>query len=170
MLIRRANIDDVLNITVLKQQVWIATYAEEGIRTEFSRYVLDAFTVENIKNTIKDSSRIILIAENKNHLIGCVEIALNEKCPVELQQDCPEIVVLYVLDRFKGRGIGKLLLEKAIEYIQRLNHSAVWLTVYHKNQMALEFYLKNQFKIIGSTDFIMDGNRYENSVLLRKIN
>jgi len=154
---------------VLKQQVWITTYAVEGIRTEFSNYVLDAFRVENILRTLEDKSRIIIIAEIDNHLVGCVEIALNEKCPVELESDFPEIAVLYVLERFKGRGIGKMLLEESFEHMQSLNYKAAWLTVYHKNLSALEFYQKNQFKTIGSTNFVMDGNKYENKVLLRTL-
>ncbi|NHB67155.1 GNAT family N-acetyltransferase [Perlabentimonas gracilis] len=167
MQIRRANTKDIYNIAVLKQQVWIATYAEEGIRTEFSKYVMSEFTYENIKKTLEDKSRVMLIAETESHLLGCIEIALNEKCPVEIEIDCPEIAVLYVLERFKGKGIGRMLLEKSFEHMQSLNYKAAWLTVYHKNFSALEFYQKNQFKTIGSTNFVMDGNKYENKVLLR---
>lgn len=169
MHIRKANLDDVLNLAVLKQQVWIATYAEEGIRTEFSRYVLDKFTFENIQKTIQDKNRVIYIAENNNHLIGCVEIALNEKCPIEIKTDCPEIAVLYVLERFKGKGIGKFLLRKTIEHIKELGHKSVWLTVYHKNHRALEFYHRNDFIPIGSTFFKMDSNRYENKVMMLEL-
>lgn len=169
MIFRRANINDADNIAVLKQQVWIATYAVEGIRSEFSKYVLTAFTVENVQNTIKDNFREIIVAEINNHIVGCVEIALNEKCPVALEKDCPEIAVLYVLERFIGNNIGKKLLDKAIEYIQSINHNSLWLTVYHENQKAIDFYLRNQFKIIGSTDFVMDGNRYENKLMFREV-
>lgn len=169
MQIRRANTKDIYNIAVLKQQVWIATYAEEGIRTEFSKYVMSEFTYENIKKTLEDKSRVMLIAETESHLLGCIEIALYEKCPVEIEIDCPEIAVLYVLERFKGMGIGKMLLEESFKQVQSLNYKAVWLTVYHKNLGALEFYRKNQFKTVGSTYFVMDGNKYENKVLLRNL-
>jgi diamine N-acetyltransferase len=169
VIIRFANIEDSKNITVLKQQVWIATYAVEGIRNEFSNYVLTEFTPEKIRSTIQDKNRIILIAENNNHLVGCVEIALNEKCPVELGNDCPEIAVLYVLERFMGKGIGKMLLHEAIEKIKKLGYKSTWLTVYYKNHKALEFYQRNHFISIGSTNFVMDGNRYENKVMILEL-
>jgi ribosomal protein S18 acetylase RimI-like enzyme len=169
MLIRVANIEDTKNIAVLKQQVWIATYAVDGIRNEFSNYALRAFTPKNIRSTIQDKNRIILIAENNNHLVGHVEIALNEKCPVELENDCPEIAVLYVLERFMGKGIGKMLLHEAIEKIKELGYKSTWLTVYHKNHKALEFYQRNHFIPIGFTNFVMDGNRYENKVMILEL-
>jgi GNAT superfamily N-acetyltransferase len=169
MQIRKATPNDIYNLAVLKQQVWIATYAEEGIRTELSKYVLSEFTIENIRKTIQDTSRVMLIAETGSHLVGCIEIALNEKSPVKLEVDYPEIAVLYVLERFKGKGAGKMLLEKAIQNIKNLGHNAVWLTVYYKNHKALEFYLRNGFKSIGSTYFVMDGNRYKNDVMLKQL-
>jgi ribosomal protein S18 acetylase RimI-like enzyme len=130
--------------------------------------VLSEFTIENIRKTIQDTSRVMLIAETGSHLVGCIEIALNEKSPVKLEVDCPEIAVLYVLERFKGKGAGKMLLEKAIQNIKNLGHNAVWLTVYHKNLSALEFYRKNQFRTVGSTNFVMDGNKYENFVMIKQ--
>lgn len=165
MHIRKANLDDVLNLAVLKQQVWIATYAEEGIRAEFSKYVLDTFTVDNIQKNIQDKNRIVLVAENDNHLVGCVEIALKARCPVENEANSPEITVLYVLERFIGKSIGKRLLEKAIEQIKEFGSKSTFLTVYHKNHKALEFYKRYGFKSIGSTNFIMDGNSYLNNIL-----
>jgi len=79
VLIRAAEISDVNNLTVLKQQVWIATYAVEGIRTEFSTYVLSEFTSDKLLETILDKNKILLIAEIDNHLVGCVEVNLSLK-------------------------------------------------------------------------------------------
>ena len=166
--IRKADLGDASNLTVLKQQVWIATYAVEGIRTEFSDYVLSTFTVEKIRNSILDNNKFIYIAEIDNHLIGCLEIAFNVKCPVETETG-PEIAVLYLLERYTGMGIGKTLLNRSLSLCDELKFISVWLTVYLKNEKAINFYLKQNFIDAGTTYFEMGGNRYENKIMIRKI-
>ncbi|PKP34906.1 MAG: GNAT family N-acetyltransferase, partial [Bacteroidetes bacterium HGW-Bacteroidetes-15] len=78
----------------------------------------------------------------------------------------PEISVLYVLERFCGRGIGKLLLNETISSLKNINNKGVWLSVYHKNQKAINFYNKNGFKDIGKIYFEMSGNSYENRIMM----
>lgn len=166
--IRRAELSDVANLAVLKQQVWIATYAVQGIRTEFSNYVLSEFTMQKVSRSITDDNRVTFIAEIDNHCIGCIEIALNTECPVASVK-APEITILYVLERFLGRGIGKMLLDEASDALKRMNIDAVWLTVYYLNERAISFYEHNGFIEIGKAYFEMDGNRYENKVMVHDI-
>jgi hypothetical protein len=52
--LRLANLDDATNLVVLKQQVWVSTYAIEGIQKEYSVYLLDIFTLENEKAILED--------------------------------------------------------------------------------------------------------------------
>jgi len=166
--IREADLMDIMNLAVLKQQVWIATYADEGIRNEFSLYVLEEFTPDNIRKEIMDSNKMIYIAEIDHHLIGCVQIDINSKCPVKSVKG-PEISVLYVLERFTGMGIGVQLMEKAIELCKELYLNSVWLTVYFRNERAIKFYLKHHFKESGKTFFELDLNKYENKIMTLKI-
>jgi ribosomal protein S18 acetylase RimI-like enzyme len=168
LIIRPAEPEDVPNLTVLKQQVWIATYATEGIRTEFSRYVLDEFTEENTRRQTGDEQKLVLLAEMNDHLLGCIELSFNEVCPVEAVSG-PEIAVLYVLERFCGKGIGKALLDQVVIKLKNAGYTNVWLTVYYKNENALGFYKRQNFTEIGKTWFNLGGNQYENKVLMLKI-
>lgn len=155
--------EDAGNLAVLKQQVWIATYAKEGIRKEFSDYVLSAFTVENISNSLASTNKNTLIAVDGIHLMGCVDVDFHPQhfnLPPE-----PEITVLYVLERFCGTGIGKLLLDNAITEIKERGYHRTWLTVYHENERALKFYKKYGFHESGETFFHMGGYRYKNIVM-----
>jgi ribosomal protein S18 acetylase RimI-like enzyme len=168
IIIREADLMDVMNLSVLKQQVWIATYALEGIRNEFSVYVLTEFTPENVRKEVIDSNKLIYIAEIDHHILGCVEIEFDSKCPVKSEKG-PEISVLYVLERFTGMGIGQQLLDKAFMLCKELSIDSVWLTVYLKNERAINFYQKNKFRESGMTYFELVNNRYENRIMTRKI-
>jgi ribosomal protein S18 acetylase RimI-like enzyme len=166
--LRLANLDDVTNLVVLKQQVWVSTYAIEGIQKEYSVYLLDIFTLENEKAILEDQHKFTLIAEFKGHLIGCAEVNLNPSESIPQIENIPEISRLYVLERFCGKGIGKMLLNETISALKKINYNGVWLSAYHKNQRAINFYKQNGFNDIGKLLFDMNGNKYENRILINE--
>lgn len=165
--IRSAIGSDVINVSVLKQQVWISTYAEDGIRDDFSKYVLDEYSPTKILKVIQDTSKMTLLAEINNILVGCVEINLVAEKVNETSRSGLEINNLYILERFQNQGIGKVLLDKSVEITRYLDYSVSWLTVYFKNEKAIRFYERNSFKSVGQKDFILDGKNYTNLVMVR---
>ena len=174
MNIRPATPSDIPNLVVLRQQVWIATYADEGIRDEFSKYVLAEFTIEKMMASLNDPKRAILVAENGEHLIGYVEIAFDRQPPQPILEEkghlFPEITTLYVLERFLGKGIGYKLLEEAEQLIKSKGHSAVWLDVFCENERAIRFYERQNFIRVGISYFEEMGARYENIVMAKILN
>lgn len=167
--IRPAAPSDIPNLTVLGQQVWIATYADEGIRDEFSTYVLEHFTPAKIEKDI--SEHIWFVAEKNGHLIGYVTIYSENKTPQCVLErsngNVPEIRNLYVLERFLGRGIGFELMTYAEKYLKQQGFSSVWLDVFCENTRAIAFYKRQGYEQIGSTFFEETGPRYENYVMFK---
>jgi ribosomal protein S18 acetylase RimI-like enzyme len=45
-----------------------------------------------------------------------------------------------------GKGVGQLMLQKAIQYACDLKMERVWLGVWEKNYRAINFYTKNGFE------------------------
>lgn len=168
--IREATQADLKSLAVLKQQVWISTYATQGITEEFSNYVLSEYSVENVSRTISDNRKLILLATHHECVIGCAEIILSPKSPVNSVEPCIEISTLYILERFQGVGVGKRLLAKCISEVRNLEYNKIWLTVYHKNYKAIDFYTKQNFTDIGETDFILGNEKHKNIILIKNIN
>lgn len=169
MKIRKARLGDLNNLAVLKQQVWISTYATEGLIEEFSSYVLSEYSVENVRKSITDTNKITLLAISDDAVVGCVEILLSPKSPISPIEPCIEISTFYILERFQGIGIGKKLLTVCLNEIKRLNFNKVWLTVYYKNQKAIEFYRRQNFIQIGETDFLLGEDKHKNYILIRDV-
>ena len=167
--IRKAELRDINNLAVLKQQVWISTYAKEGILDEFSRYVISEYSVENVKKSIQNINSMTLLATSNNCLIGCVEILLLPQRPTEEIEPCIEISTFYVLKGFQNKGIGKKLLTECIKEIKGLNFDKIWLSVYYKNQKAIEFYLRQNFNHIGETNFVLGDNKHKNYIMIKKL-
>ena len=169
VIIREAVVGDAENLAVLKQQVWISTYAVEGIRQEFSSYVLSEFSKDQVHNVLLQKQNRTLLAILNGHIVGCIECCLKASSPDGILPCCPEITVLYVLDGFSGQGVGYQLLMSALELIKNKGYNKTWLSVYHENKRAINFYQANQFNKGGEIFFELDTNKYKNWVMLRMI-
>lgn len=167
--IRNANSQDVLNLSVLKKQVFISTYALEGIRSDFSRHINAEFSIEKTSKELNDKNKITLIAEHKDCIIGYAEIILNSNCN-DLTENSPELSKLYVFEHFKGKGVGYSLISESENIARNKGFQGLWLTVYHLNRNAILFYKKQDYKIIGKTDFEMENQKYENKIMFKKLN
>ncbi len=82
-------------------------------------------------------------------------------------QDDLELKRIYTLSRFFGTGLGTDLMQCAVDAAQ--NHERLILGVYAKNARALRFYQKHGFTIIGTRQFQVGGNVYDDKVLARPI-
>lgn len=167
MLIRPARSEDAQNLAALAIQVWLHTYATEGIRDALSAFVLAEFTPDTFRARMRDPRRQLLVAEHNGHLVGYAE--LDFEAP---REDVPgirtELATLYVQEHFAGQGLGKRFLEAcAEEALRRTESDAYWLSVYHGNTNAIAFYRKHGFTERGAFDFEFGGERHRNLVMAR---
>ena len=72
---------------------------------------------------------------------------------------------------FTRLGIGGALLAEAeAEAIAAASGDAcIWLTPWAENRRALRFYAKHAYVDLGRTDFVMEGERFENRVLAKSL-
>lgn len=167
-LIREARLSDAQNMAALSIQVWLHTYAKEGIRDVFSRFVLTEFTADRFMQEIENGQKQLFIAEVAEHLVGYVRLGFEGKCPIrDITQ--PEIETLYVQEHFSGRGIGSSLLDQATESCRSRNHLQLWLMVNQQNLPAYRFYERKLFQKIGTIDFELENERHANDVLVKNL-
>lgn len=121
-------------------QVW-----ESSVRA--THLFLSENEINNIKQyvpqALKDVS-ILVIAENKNgNPVGFMGV------------DDKRLEMLFVLDKYRGQGIGKQLLQYGIE-----NYSINELTVNEQNPRAKGFYEHMGFEVYKRTELDEQGNPY----------
>ncbi|MFD2563662.1 GNAT family N-acetyltransferase [Aquimarina rubra] len=164
---RKAKKEDALRLSILYKQVYMKTYATQGITHEFANFVTNKFSVEAIEKTIEEQDTVI-VAYHKDNPVGVAEIVYNSPCPIP-SVTAPELGKLYVLDWFFGKGIGYGLLNEVEKELTDKGYKELWLWVYIKNKRAISFYKKQQFECIGNAFFQMEVNSYENHVMLKTL-
>lgn len=165
--IRQAKPCDSANLAALSIQVWLHTYATSGIRNALSEYVLSEYTKEHFIKIIEDVDQVIFVAESDGHLLGYAKLHLSSLSPNQ-EKPAAELCTLYIQEHFHRCGIGGALVDFCQKYLMNaVGSSALWLSVYHKNTNAIDFYTKNGFSQSSSFNFEFGGESHLNYVFVK---
>jgi ribosomal protein S18 acetylase RimI-like enzyme len=163
--IRSATASDASMIAALGMQVWLHTYATDGISPLIADYVLAEFTAGKIGALLDDPDVALLVAEIGGNLVGFVLIRFGSES--RQAKTSVEIERIYVQEHFHRRGIGTALMQGAQEESERRTGSRrVWLMVYIHNVDAIAFYLRHGFVRAGVGYFELGDERHENHLLV----
>jgi ribosomal protein S18 acetylase RimI-like enzyme len=165
--LRSAAPEDAVTIAALAIQVFLDTYATEGVRPDlaveaFTEYSLDAFA-----SRLQEPTRRFLLAEQASGLIGFAELQV---APVSAPAGAvvgAELVRLYVQPRFQRRGVGRRLLQEAELAAAAAALGGLWLTAWEGNRRACTFYASLGYQDIGATTYCFQGNSYGNRVFVK---
>lgn len=94
------------------------------------------------------------------YIVGC-----EPDLPVDLLPTDYELRRIYLLHRFQGLGIGRALMEAAIQAAEGLGRRRLLLGVYGKNYDAIRFYVKAGFVQIGERFFTVGTTTHHDAVM-----
>jgi diamine N-acetyltransferase len=163
--IRSARDADAARIAVLATQVWLHTYATEGISASIADYTRTELTPDKYLDMQNESLAHIWVAERGAYLIGFVVLNMGVPCPTSAS-NFAELQTLYVQAHFVGQGVGRQLLSVAEKRAFDLAGTPLWLTVNAHNAKAIGFYMHQGYTKQGTTDFVLSDQRHENLVMI----
>lgn len=165
---RRATTTDALALSTLATQIFLDTYATQGINDALAREVATVYTLEVFERRLRDADVELLLVTSGGYTVGFVDIAFATRCPVPDVRGA-EVFRLYVQRPFQRRGLGLCLISKAEASARARGLDTLWLTAWAGNQAALAFYASLGFVDIGTTEYIIDGVGHENRVLRKTL-
>jgi len=166
MKILKADYSDLKNISTLAVQVWLDTYAAEGIRTTFSDYIWEELTTKNFQHRFNNRDREYYKVVKDDHLIGFFELNYNSPYGTDKKLNL-EVEKLYIQQNFCGKGIGSKIIDFINSLCSSRNICSFWLSVYENNERAIMFYKKVNFVEIGEIYFELGAEKHRNLVLKR---
>lgn len=163
MTLRKPHESDASSIAAISIEVWIGTYLKHGVSPFFADYVMAEFTSAKIEKRISDPSQFFLVSENKHGIDGFIQVSPDSIAPINSCSNT-EISTFYVQPRHHGKGIGKRLLNAALQHCRDQSVESVWLATNAENSPAIAFYLSQGFSHVGETHFCIDEEAYLNNV------
>lgn len=165
---RTAHADDAVVLSVLAAQVFLDTYATDGVSADLAHEVKAQYSEAVFRARLARHDAEIVVATQGEYLLAFADLSTGTVCPAADVQGL-EVVRLYVQAPFHGRGIGTALMRRAEHRarVQGLPH--VWLTAWSGNHRARAFYRHLGYHDAGATDYVIEGKAYENRILVKRL-
>ena len=164
---RTAELSDAACLALLATQVFLDTYATDGIDLRLAREVQEHLSLEAISVQLANAETTFLIAERASRLVGFVQITRRARHPLVRSSRPVGLDRLFVQRPFLGQGIGKSLLKKAEALACGEGSETLWMTAWSGNARARAFYRCQGYTDLGMTTYVFEDVTYEDRVLAK---
>lgn len=169
VLLRPATPADAPTISALSVQVFLDTYATEGVRPDLAIEAFETYSVEAFAQRLAEPHRPFILAETGTGLVGYAEVILASLPAPAGGITGAELVRLYVQPAAHRRGVGRALMARMEQAVAAAGLAAVWLTAWEGNFNARAFYSRLGYSDIGATTYTFQGNDYPNRVIAKPL-
>ena len=138
-------------------------------KNDLSIYCDKAFSVAKTRKDLKNAKNLFFIIYSNDFPIGYAKLILNATHESVTSPNACRLERIYILNEFIPLKIGQQLLHFVEDKAKTLQMDTMWLSVYIKNDRAINFYQRNQFKNVGALNFLVNGIAYENIVFSKKL-
>jgi ribosomal protein S18 acetylase RimI-like enzyme len=138
-------------------------------KNDLLKYNNNAFSISKTKLDLANPNNLFYIILVDDLPVGYAKLIVNEKHESITSQNNCRLEKIYILNDFIPLKIGQQFLTFLEKQAKELQLDTMWLSVYIKNNRAIRFYERNDYKTIGELNFIVNGKKYENIVFSKNI-
>ncbi|MFS0861981.1 GNAT family N-acetyltransferase [Fredinandcohnia sp. 179-A 10B2 NHS] len=165
--IKQCNLDDLQLLQEISYETFDETFREQNSPENMTAYLEKAFNTRQLEKELSNPSSQFYFVYFTNEVAGYVKINTNDAQTEEMGNDSLEVERIYIKSQFQKHGLGKYLLNKALEIATEGNKTKIWLGVWEKNQNAIAFYKRMGFMQTGTHSFYM-GDEEQTDFIMTK--
>lgn len=115
-------------------------------KSDVLKYLNENFSVFKTKQNINNPKQLFYIIYADDLPVGYAKLVVNASNENITSQNSCQLERIFILNDFIPLKIGQPLLTFVEEQVKKLQLDTMWLTVYIKNNRAIRFYERNEFK------------------------
>lgn len=165
--ITKCSREDLLTLQKISIDTFHDTFKDQNTPENMQAYLAKAFHSEQLERELANPSSDIYFVYFNDEVAGYLKVNVNDAQSEKMGEEFLEIERIYIRNQFQNHGLGKHLLNKAIEIAINKNKSKVWLGVWEKNRKAIAFYNKMGFIQTGAHTFYM-GDEEQTDFIMSK--
>lgn len=166
--IKKISIEDLPMLQKISIETFADTFEAQNTKENFNAYIEKAFNMKELERALSHPSTEFYFIFFDDTIAGYMKINSNDAQTEKIGDEGSEIERIYIRFAFKRKGLGKHLINKAIELAVSRNKKIVWLGVWEKNTAAIAFYEKMGFVHTSSHSFFM-GEEEQTDFIMSKI-
>ena len=168
MNLKRCTLEDLSILQEISYETFNETFEAQNSPENMNAYLKRAFNLKQLEKELSNTCSQFFFVYINMKVAGYLKVNSYDAQTEEMGDESLEVERIYVKNEYQKLGLGKYLLNKAIEIAKESNKKNIWLGVWEKNENALAFYKKMGFDQIGAHSFYM-GDEEQIDIIMNKI-
>lgn len=156
---------DLPELRAISIEAFSETFASQNTPEDLEAYVAESFASGVLAEEIANPSSSFFLTRVNGKPAGYLKVNTGSAQSENRGRDALEVQRIYTLARYKGHGLGSLMMARAIEIARSENLRTVWLGVWEHNTEARGFYEHVGFAVVGTHDFRL-GNDVQTDLIM----
>ncbi|MDV2684360.1 GNAT family N-acetyltransferase [Alkalihalophilus lindianensis] len=165
--IKKCTLEDLRKLQEISYETFNETFKHQNSLENMNAYLEMAFNLTQLEKELSTLYSEFFFVSFHNEVVGYLKVNTNDAQSEEMGDESLEIERIYIKNKFQKHGLGKYLLNRAMEIAMERNKKKVWLGVWEKNENAIAFYKKKGFVQTGAHSFYM-GNEEQVDLIMTK--
>jgi diamine N-acetyltransferase len=153
--IKKCTVEDSHKLQEISYETFNETFKHQNSPENMNAYLERAFNLDQLEKELSNISSQFFFVYFNNEVAGYLKVNINDAQSEEMDDESLEIERIYIKNKFQKHGLGKYLLNKAMEIAMERKKKKIWLGVWEKNENAIAFYHKKGFVQTGVHSFYM---------------
>ena len=165
--LKKCGSEDLADLQAIGIETFTDTFAAHNTPEDLQAYLDKAYDPEKLKEELSTAGSTFYFLYDGEELAGYMKFNVDAALTEEMGADSLEVERIYIRPAFKRRGLGKYLIDKAIEIARAQGKQLIWLGVWEHNDSARAFYQQMGFVVVGEHVFQL-GHSTQRDLILRK--
>ncbi|MCZ1268887.1 MULTISPECIES: N-acetyltransferase [Paenibacillus] len=167
--IRACSREDLQKLQEISIETFNDTFKDQNSPDNMRAYLERAFNAKQLEDELSNSCSDIFFVYYNKELAGYLKVNREGAQSEQMSDASLEIERIYIRKKFQMHGLGKYLLNKAMETALEHKKKEVWLGVWEKNDNAIAFYKKMGFVQTGSHSFYMGDEEQIDFIMVKTL-
>jgi diamine N-acetyltransferase len=167
--IKPCTIGDLSILQEISCETFIETFKDQNSPENMNAYLERAFHHNQLEKELSTISSQFFFVYFNNEVAGYLKVNTQDAQSEKMGEDSLEIERIYIRAKFQKLGLGKYLINKAIEIAEEQGKNKIWLGVWEKNEKAIAFYKKIGFVQAGTHSFHMGDEEQIDFIMIKPL-
>ncbi|GHI01179.1 GNAT family N-acetyltransferase [Neobacillus kokaensis] len=165
--LKKCCLEDLLKLQEISYETFTETFKDQNSPENLSAYLERAYNLNQLEKELSNIFSQFFFVFFNNEVAGYLKVNTDDAQSEEMGSESLEIERIYIRSKFQKHGLGKYLINKAMELAAKENKKKIWLGVWEKNEKAIAFYKKMGFVQTGAHFFYM-GDEEQTDFIMTK--
>ena len=167
--IRACTSNDLHRLQEISIETFTDTFGNDNEPEHLNAYLERAYNLPQLEQEMAHTCSQFFFAHLGGELAGYLKVNTEDAQSEEMGADAFEVERIYVLKHFQKAGLGRQMMEKAIELAKTQNKKSIWLGVWEKNENAIAFYERMGFVRAGTHSFYMGDEEQVDYIMVKSV-